>query len=529
MASNIDECWDAENSNGEVNTLKISGAVVSTQPPSPLQVKAQETRAVITVTASRPTFPLISDAFQPLGLAFGETSEIVSTFAPFRLVQEYPHTYVGKSNRKHMVEFFDRTLLNGRVWDFFCQCHPTGTKDPLLLVPTIQFEQYLNIATHQLSGVFTIPRGTAGGKFTLSFGEWDAPRPRFLGRTNSTCSIDVLKEHARTLPADNLGHLTPACYQMYHDKMEKIYRSLEPTRSKEKSAAAMSRRIQKRKDSGRMIKRLQRYLGLRQSTSHASFQSSTVTNWDTSKPAPFKARESVRLVCVDVEAYEKDNRAVTEVGLAILDTDDIVDTYPGERGENWYSLVQAYHFRIKERSYMVNSQYVQGCPEAFNFGKSEMVSLETINKIVGKVIHDEESRDQRPIIIVGHDIGQDLNYLKKIGYNPWGVKQIVDEIDTKAMFQRVERSMNGRGLAMMCAELGIFGRNYHNAGNDAVYTLQAAIALAIKRTIEGSDRKEDSSTPGTDEWTDGDMDDGGCPKRSAQPAEIRYEAQNIRW
>jgi hypothetical protein len=86
------------------------------------------------------------------------------------------------------------------------------------------------------------------------------------------------------------------------------------------------------------------------------------------KPVPFKPRESVRFVCIDVEAYERDTTLVTEVGLAVLDTEDIIDIPPGDRGKDWFPLVQAYHFRIEERCQMVNSEFVSGCPEAFDFG-----------------------------------------------------------------------------------------------------------------------------------------------------------------
>jgi len=129
------------------------------------------------------------------------------------------------------------------------------------------------------------------------------------------------------------------------------------------------------------------------------------------------------------------------------------------------------------------------------YRKSEIVSLKNIDKVVGRIIGDRESEDTRPVILVGHDIAQDLKYLKMIGYNHWHVPHIVDEVDTKDMHQRMNRSFNGRGLSGVCSELGIDGRNYHNAGNDAVYTLQAMIAMAIKHTAKGSDKKA-SLTPG---------------------------------
>ncbi|TGJ87722.1 hypothetical protein E0Z10_g1038 [Xylaria hypoxylon] len=538
MASNARPYWNSEDSDDDINISMISKAPASIQSLSFFPVSAQQERTRISSTAPLCTLPSTSDAFKPLRLEFGEVSEEGPTFVPFKLVRGYPGRYVGRSNQKKVFEFFKETLLKNRVWDLFAQSDPTAKHGPLLLIPTIQFEQFLNIANHQLDGELAIPQGRAGELFSLTFGEWDTPRPRFLGRANSASAVDSLRERAHTLPADDLSHLTPSCYQMYQDKIDEIYSSLKIGKKSNKLEAAKNKRVQKKKDSGRMLKRVQRYLGLRQAISHVSsnsYRGLVTTSWGSQKPAPFKPKESVRFVCVDVEAYEEDARVVTEIGLAVLDTEDLIDICPGERGENWFSLVQAYHFRIEERRYIVNSKFVQGCPEAFDFGKSQMVSIKDINKVVGKVIGDKNSEDQRPVIIVGHDIRQDLKYLTSIGYNPWGVPLIVDEVDTQAMFQRIERGPNGRSLALICAELGIPGCNYHNAGNDAVYTLRAMIAMAIKRTIDGSDRKEESFTPGTDEWTDGDMDDGGCSKRSAPPAETycahqsKDELQNVQW
>ncbi|KAJ2988080.1 hypothetical protein NUW58_g4161 [Xylaria curta] len=470
-----------------------------------------------TPTTSPHIVPLLPNASEPLDLFFGEVSEMGISFVPFKLVRQYPYMYVGKMNQKRVADLFKETLLNDHAWDFFSQCDPTARRDPLLLVPTIQFEEYLNVANEQLGIQLAIPRGRAEERFFLKFGEWDTPRPRFLGQANSASGIDALKARAHTLSPDDVDHLTPACYQMYRERVDEVYNSLNASESKKDPDAARRKRMQRQKDNGRMLKRVQRYLGLRRDASYTSFNGSKTNVWDVLKPAPYKTRESVRFVCVDVEAWEKETRTVTEIGLAVLDTEDVMDICPGERGANWFSHIQAHHFRIKERCYMINSEFVQGCPEAFDFGKTQIVPVRDINRFVREVIGDSESEDQRPVIIVGHDVRQDLKYLQQIGYNPWCVPQIVDEVDTMAMFQRIERNPNNRGLGSMCAELGILGYNYHNAGNDAVYTLQAMISIAIKRTVEGSDRK-DSFTPGSDEWTDGDEDDGGCPKRSAPPA-----------
>ncbi len=155
----------------------------------------------------------------------------------------------------------------------FSQCDPKATNAPLLLIPTIQFEQFLNIVNHMIDGELAIPQGNAGERFSLTFGEWDTPRPRFLGRANSTSALDALEARAHTLSADDLSHLSPSCYQMYRDKMDDIYSSLKTAKGKRKREAARIKRIQKNKDRGRMLKRVQRYLGLRQAISHVSSNS----------------------------------------------------------------------------------------------------------------------------------------------------------------------------------------------------------------------------------------------------------------
>lgn len=85
-------------------------------------------------------------------------------------------------------------------------------------------------------------------------------------------------------------------------------------------------------------------------------------------PPPFPTEFDVRFVCIDVEAHESDNKTVTEVGIAILDTQDIVELSPGRSGSDWFDEIQAHHLRVAEVAHVVNSRFVQGCPGDFNFG-----------------------------------------------------------------------------------------------------------------------------------------------------------------
>lgn len=85
-------------------------------------------------------------------------------------------------------------------------------------------------------------------------------------------------------------------------------------------------------------------------------------------PPPFQTECDIRFVCIDVEAHESANKIVTEIGIAILDTQDIVDLSPGENGRNWFNKIEAHHLRVAEVAHVVNCRFVQGCPDDFGFG-----------------------------------------------------------------------------------------------------------------------------------------------------------------
>lgn len=111
---------------------------------------------------------------------------------------------------------------------------------------------------------------------------------------------------------------------------------------------------------------------------------------------------------------------------------------------------------------------------------------------VGSIIGDLESEDKRPVILVGHDLKNDLVYLQKIGYQVWRVPQVIDEVDTSSMYRRLERAQNGRGLEAICRELQHCGYDFHNAGNDAYWTLQTMIVIAFRQLLDP--RKGESGT-----------------------------------
>ena len=94
----------------------------------------------------------------------------------------------------------------------------------------------------------------------------------------------------------------------------------------------------------------------------------SVIGWNVEKLAPFINNSSVRFTCVDVEAYERNSDVITEGGIAVLDTEDIMDVPPGVDGANWFAKIETFHLRVSEYAYITNHEFVHGCPDSFNFG-----------------------------------------------------------------------------------------------------------------------------------------------------------------
>jgi DNA polymerase III alpha subunit (gram-positive type) len=132
--------------------------------------------------------------------------------------------------------------------------------------------------------------------------------------------------------------------------------------------------------------------------------------------------------------------------------------------------------------------------------KSEFVSLKDAPHIVAScfkhpfsqpvIDSSPEEGPRRSIILVGHDVNADINFLRNIGYEVHNLSNLLEVVDTAAMWRYMKREANPRNLGSILAELDIIGWNLHNAGNDAVYTLQAMIGISVKHLNESKKRKE---------------------------------------
>jgi len=103
-------------------------------------------------------------------------------------------------------------------------------------------------------------------------------------------------------------------------------------------------------DSERQMRTLQQMLGI---TNAEDLQ-------DEMKDAVF--------VCIDVEAYEHAQEKITEIGVAVLDTRDLVGLTLDSPRDAWLSKFKHAHYRMVDYAELRNKSFVQGCPDSFNFG-----------------------------------------------------------------------------------------------------------------------------------------------------------------
>lgn len=211
-----------------------------------------------------------------------------------------------------------------------------------------------------------------------------------------------------------------------------------------------------------------------------------VETFSYDNPAPFPAEDCVIFISIDVEAYERDHNKITEIGVATLDTADLKNLAPGENGKHWMRAIRCKHYRIYEHKHLVNKDFVAGCPERFQFGNSEFISIKNAPSIIASCfkppysnpegsIHDSK----RNIVLVGHDLLTDVDYLRKIGYDVKNLSNRLENIDSSSMYRALRRETNRRNLGSCLADLSLTGWWLHNAGNDAAYSLQAMIAIAL--------------------------------------------------
>lgn len=281
----------------------------------------------------------------------------------------------------------------------------SSLRQALVLVPYDQVKSLIDEMAATFDAKIDVPKYP----FTISFFNDGTPQPQLLGICHSRTDIDDCQA---SIPVAEGGHgeapvdtsqVGEAAFADFKTKFENVHGATKKTNksstSKKKRAADYAVVIQ---SWCRSLSRAQRYFGLRpapvkndvvdeympweeQVAMHAKTSGTipaTLRSLDVSKPAPFPFDKSPVLISIDVECYERGHHIITEVGISTLDTLDLRGLEPGEYGENWRQQIRSRHFRVEEYAHIRNTEFCRGDPEAFQFGKSEIVGLKDIGSAI---------------------------------------------------------------------------------------------------------------------------------------------------
>lgn len=474
---------------------------------------------------------------------------------------------------------------------------------PLILVPRAPVKGLLDDINGAFRTNLSIPSKPDSGVL-LPFENDGTPQPQFLGTSTSREMKEELERHvpARTedcAPPPDCAYAVDRSFAAFKAKIEA---AVESTRRKSKAARAKKQREQtmKLRDWCRSLKRLQCYLGFRprllremqsqaevgkgmswdeqQKTTgdHAPSFKINLLPLDVNQPAPFPFADEPIFICIDVESNEKSHDQITEIGISTLDTLDLADIPPGPGGSNWIACIRSRHFRVSEYSHVVNHHYIKGCPDAFEFGESEWISIKQAGDIVdscflppysadscpdlrisalsqeqeisqgsktethdgskmtstetssARSVHSEGSdgvnitaddisaepgkehkKRPRNLTLLGHDVSADITYMRKLGCkivnsdvsgdaNKTLDNQpaFLESIDTNILFRVLKRETQPSSLGKVLVDLGLVGWNLHNAGNDARYTMESMVGIAVKsRLQDGNNNDGTTSAP----------------------------------
>ena len=338
----------------------------------------------------------------------------------------------------------------------------------------------------------------------LPFQKEGYPQPVFIGR--STCRETKDRLESQIPASSEAPRPSPGMDEQFLAFEQMVETAWETTRNKKKvPKAKQQQRMQNQRRLVEGLRRVQSYLGLRSSEADDLIDD---TAWEEKKalqpipetpqpqplhmdkPAPFPFWMEPVFVSIDVESNEHHHKQITEVGISILDTLDLVGMSPAEDGAHWRTKIQSRHLRVEEYAHHVNQHFVAGCPGDFDFGASEWVSANDLGSAVLDAFQvsspSSSTRAPRRLVLVGHAISSDIQYLRQIGVRmerkPEGTAGFIGTVDTAEYFRIMRGESTTRKLADILQEFNMTGWHLHNAGNDARYTMEVMVCMMLEHS-----------------------------------------------
>lgn len=223
---------------------------------------------------------------------------------------------------------------------------------------------------------------------------------------------------------------------------------------------------------------------------------------------------NVICMSIDIEAWEKNPKIITEIGISIWDPRI-------ESGQ--YSISSPsfdnHHILINESLALRNTQFMPDHKHQYLMGKSKIMSMKQCQVFIQELIDeymipDADAPESEPgyeRAFVGHGFSGDLKWLQSLNLR---IPENIPVFDTMKIFQSMYGS-TGSGLGKALRLLQIPHAYMHNAGNDAYYTLRLLLHMCDieKRKLLGLDDIEKVQNT-IEQWRS--HDSGGNPSGSSK-------------
>lgn len=187
------------------------------------------------------------------------------------------------------------------------------------------------------------------------------------------------------------------------------------------------------------------------------------------------ATRPIVFVSIDFE-YKCTNKDLTEVGLSILDTANVVipetPTSPLEYAAAFAEHIKSHHLRVAEHHLWINTFPLGSDPAGFSpeFGKSKKVPARYLVERMRSIMW--RTGWKREYVLVGCALENERGTLERLGFN---LASFTYEVDIQQEDRSIRHDNHHGSLGKICGKLGLAAQNIHNAGNDARYTLECML------------------------------------------------------
>jgi DNA polymerase III epsilon subunit-like protein len=167
-----------------------------------------------------------------------------------------------------------------------------------------------------------------------------------------------------------------------------------------------------------------------------------------------RLNESKKFVSLDFEAFERNQKKITEVGFSVFENNKFTH----------------YHYIIKENIKCLNGVFVPNNKFNFAFGESEILTLEEAFGRLREVLATTD-------YLIGHGVNNELKWLRQ---NDIKLHCNLNLIDTGKLGGGIMHVGKRASLTRVLDFLGIEHDLLHNAGNDSFYTMKALWHMVVR-------------------------------------------------